>query len=586
MAAICASANSAEPRTSNERGRAAMAELRDLAGTLCAAHGATITVGPSGQRGLCAKGCKTEALLEYARSLNGHVPRGGDQPGVSDASDNESPAAEERVSSGRAKQRPPVDEAGGLGTEKSGASENGNNEYGKRDGRGQVAPVDSWKLVLYSRTQDQLEKTTKEHPIALDMLKADTLENFIGYVNGQRNIPSDPLTRDPELTPIEIDEEIQVIARALREGYQVPAVSNGHALVELPAIAWEDFGGALIANEEYLKRTAVIDKLGYTSSVMLITGGKHAGKSTLARWMAICVAKGWPFLGREVKQGPVFYVASEDETMAARQELIRLGWTHEDPIRFLPASKIGDNPERFLDQLAIEVKRHGAVLVILDMLFDFVRIPDEMSYAGTREALGKIQMLASLGECLVATTHHAPKYLETTDAAVTALGSQGLAARVSPILLVRKHGPGLHSIVSTTIRDPRGEAIPESKLVRNVDGSVTLGGGFKLWMQAEVFMPKVLELLETEPGQELTASDVKEALGISYQLASGSLSKLYKEHKIGRTGEGKKGKPFRYSADAPDSSVANGKDPHPDSSQGYTPDENGNPDDGRYGYKG
>jgi hypothetical protein len=382
------------------------------------------------------------------------------------------------------------------------------------------------------------------------------------------------------LSASELLEELEAIA-TLAVG---PVHGNG-TVAELPAIAWENFDGALIANEEYLKRTAIIEKLGYTNSVMLITGGKHAGKSTLARWMAICVANGWPFLGREVHQGPVFYVASEDETMAARQELIRLGWTNSVPISFLPASKIGDNPDVFLDRLAIEVKKRGAVMVVLDMLFDFVRIPDEMSYAGTREALGKIQMLASIGECLVATTHHAPKYLETADAAVTALGSQGLAARVSPILLVRKHGPGLHSIVSTTVRDPRGEAVPESKLIRNVDGSVTLGGGWKLWMQAEVFMPRVLELLETEPGQELTAGDVKEALGISYQLASGSLSKLFKESKIARTGEGKKGKPFRYSADAPDISPANDKPTPVNSSQGRTPEENTNPDDGRYGYK-
>jgi hypothetical protein len=543
-----------------------MAELKDLAGLKCPLHpAADITVGPSGKRALCAAGCKTEQLAIYAASLNGHLE----------------------------KKSPPPKEYGGQQT---------------ADGQPQNAPkpkpAQDQEIEILHAWRDRIEN------LCFALLKADS-EYHKGHLTVEMVV--EPLTieiaaairsslfdvehavyKAPDrLTPIEVQEEIDPAIRRAWERFKRQArndliASNGKVPAQTEAalpIAWEDFGGALTANEEYLKRTAIIEKLGYTSSVMLITGGKHAGKSTLARWLAVCVAKGWPFLKREVKQGPVFYVASEDETMAARQELIRLGWTQSDPISFLAASKIGDDPEVFLGRLASVVKERGAALVVLDMLFDFVHIPDEMSYSGTREALGKIQTVASFGECLVVTTHHAPKYLETADAAVTALGSQGLAARVSPILLVRKHGPGLHSIVSTSVRDPRGEAIPESKLLRNVDGSVVLGDSWKMWMQAEVFMPRVLELLQTEPGQELTAGDVKEALGISYQLASGSLSKLYKENQIGRTGEGKKGKPFRYSADAPDSSAANAQTGNSDSSQGSTPDENVNPNDGRFGYK-
>lgn len=311
-------------------------------------------------------------------------------------------------------------------------------------------------------------------------------------------------------------------------------------------IVWEGFEAAQAANEEYLKRTPVIDKLCYSSAVSLITGGKHAGKSTLARWMAICVAKGWPVLGRDVTQGPVFYIASEDETMAARQELIRLGWTQADPLRFYPAQNV-DDPDRFLGRLTEEIKRYGVRFVVLDMLFDFVRIADEMSYAGTREALGKIQNVASQSGAHIVPIHHAPKNAMIGDAAVAALGSQGLAARVSPIILVRRFGPGVHSISSTSVRDPRGEALIESRLIRNEDGSVTLGGAFKNYMLAEVYTERVIEILESEEGAEYTAGDMATALDISYQVASKCLSLLYKQGLAGRDGTGKKGKPFRYS---------------------------------------
>ena len=313
-------------------------------------------------------------------------------------------------------------------------------------------------------------------------------------------------------------------------------------------IPWEGFDDALLANAEYLERTAVIDKLCYSSAVSMITGGKHAGKSTLARWMAICVSKGYDFLRRSVNQGPVLYIASTDETMAARQELIRLGWSRDDHLRFLSASKLQiDDQQEFLIRLTAEITRMRAVLTIVDMLFDFIPIDDEMSYAGTRKAVGLIQKVASGSGSHIVAIHHAPKNANIGDAAVAALGSQGLAARVSPIILVRRFGPGVHSVSSTDVRDPRGQSIPDSRLVRNEDGSVELGGAFKNYMLAEVYSERVKELLEADPGTEMTAPEVSEALTITYEVARACLSSMCRNGLIQRSGSGKKGKPYRYS---------------------------------------
>lgn len=146
------------------------------------------------------------------------------------------------------------------------------------------------------------------------------------------------------------------VARLLSRTEISPAQTQTAAVV-----AWEGMDAAIAANEAYLARTAVIDRLCYSHAVSMITGGKHAGKSTLARWLAICVAKGYPFLGREVRQGPVFYIASEDETMAARSELIRLGWAAADPLQFLSAQNISsERPEEFLEQLTGEIQRRRA----------------------------------------------------------------------------------------------------------------------------------------------------------------------------------------------------------------------------------
>jgi hypothetical protein len=288
----------------------------------------------------------------------------------------------------------------------------------------------------------------------------------------------------------------------------------------------------------------------------MITGGKHAGKSTLARWMAICVAKGLQFLRRDIVQGPVVYIASEDEAMPARQELIRLGWNPDDPLRFLSASNAPtDDRIKMLEAISRDVAAHQVSMVVFDMLFDFVDIRDEMSYAGTREAVGRIQQVASQTNAHIVVIHHAPKNAAIGDAAVAALGSQGLAARVSPIILVRRFGPGVHSILSTGVRDPRGEMIPESRLLKHEDGSVSLGGAWKTYMLAEAYNDRVLEFIGQEEGAEVTASDVADGLMLQYEVARACLSSLWKAGAIERTGQGKKGKPFRYTAKLNNSSI-------------------------------
>lgn len=436
----------------------------------------------------------------------------------------------------------------------------------------------SWKIIVSDQVvqflkKPEIAKWFTDDPVMLQ-------EGMIKWL--KESGPPTPIF----LSATEVEEEYWDIVR-----HYVPLPKNLDD-PPLTPIKWETFDSAVVANEAYLLRTPVVEALCYSSAVSMITGGKHAGKSTLARWMAVCVSKGWQFLGRQVTQGPVFYIASEDETMAARQELIRLGWNNNDPLRFLSAQNIADieAPEKFLASLAGEIKRAKAVLVVLDMLFDFVRISDEMSYAGTRHAVGAIQQVASESEGHIVAIHHAPKNALIGDAAVAALGSQGLAARVSPIVLVRRFGPGVHSISSTSVRDPRGKPILESRLVKNEDGSVELGGAWKNYMLAEVYVERVKELLEAEPGAELTAPEVAENLTISYEVARSCLSTMYRNGLVSRQGSGKKGKPFRYSSLISSTNDLNRDSPFPPSvgDVGYLDNPESAPkyeEQGRFGYK-
>ncbi len=392
--------------------------------------------------------------------------------------------------------------------------------------------IAQWQGAMYDEARRLIQQPLYREQDSL-MLQLATVAN-----NAPR---TSALIWPPGVGENELEGALAIVAQ---KALAANGVAKPAAAIVIP---WESHESALQANEAYLARTPVIDRLCYSSSVSMITGGKHAGKSTLARWMAICVAKGLTFLKRPVVQGPVVYIASEDETMAARQELLRLGWEPDDPIKFLSAGNTGVSDRvKLLEAIARDIKAHGVLLVIFDMLFDFVDISNEMSYAETQRALGRIQDVASVTKAHVVTTHHAPKHSQSSEAGVTALGSQGLAAKVSPIILVRRFGPGVHSVVSTEVRDPRGEAIIESRLLRHEDGSVTLGGVWKTYMLAEAYSERVLEFIDAEEGGEVTAGDLAAGLDIAYPVARACVSSLYKNGALDRFGEGKKGKPFRY----------------------------------------
>jgi hypothetical protein len=73
-------------------------------------------------------------------------------------------------------------------------------------------------------------------------------------------------------------------------------------------------------------------------------------------------------------------------------ELLRMGWNKNDPLELVHCSPgIYPDPEKILAALGTAALRVNSTLIILDMLFDFAKIRDEMSYAGTREASAKFK---------------------------------------------------------------------------------------------------------------------------------------------------------------------------------------------------
>jgi bifunctional DNA primase/polymerase-like protein/primase-like protein/AAA domain-containing protein len=329
------------------------------------------------------------------------------------------------------------------------------------------------------------------------------------------------------------------------------AISNGHPVAEIkprvPAIIAEDYDAAVLSNAEYLQRPMIIDRLGFSQGIALAVGGKHMGKTTNVRTVALSVMQGLPVWDRETRQGYVIYAASDDEYPTTRMELLRMGWrANSDPLKLVRINpEQAAEPEAVLADLADLANSTGAILIILDMLFDFARIKDEMGYAHTREAVGKIQTLADQTKALILATHHSPKYMtDAMSAATAALGSQGIAARFSPIILTRKWADDLYTVDSTTTRDPRGVAIPPTCLTLDAQGWCRTAGEFKAWMKWKMFAERVMGMFEGgEPGRELSVEAISRDLELSRQIVQNTLYNLFKARKLERE---KKGKGYRY----------------------------------------
>lgn len=380
--------------------------------------------------------------------------------------------------------------------------------------------------------------------LLLEPLRAD-LKQGIALMSQRGSPPPDGLSESGA------NESIDHLSKLAIEAWANRPIWNGatkRSAMEL--IVCENAEQAIVSNAEYLSRLPIIDRLYYTQHISLGVGGKHEGKTTDVRTEALAVASGLPVYNRPTTQTPVIYAASDDEYPTTRMELLRMGWQERRipliMVRVQTAEGNASEPERVLAALARLAEKEGAHFIVLDMLFDFVRIADELKYAHTREAIGKIQILADEIKGHVRSTHHSPKWMpDAASAAKAALGSQGIAARFSPILLSKKWAEGLYTVESTATRDPRGEALPVLCVERGDDGWAQIKGPFASWMKWRMYSDRILGLFQGgEPGRRMSVSQMVEALEINrpeiqnacYQMCQGDQAVLQREGTKGRGG--------------------------------------------------
>ena len=109
---------------------------------------------------------------------------------------------------------------------------------------------------------------------------------------------------------------------------------------------------------------------------MLVAKPK-AGKSTLARNLALAIAQGKKFLDNATQQGTVIYLALEEKRSEVKKHFREMGATGEENIYIFAASA----PVDALQQIRLEAEEKKPVLIIIDPLFRLTRVKDGNDYA-------------------------------------------------------------------------------------------------------------------------------------------------------------------------------------------------------------
>lgn len=287
----------------------------------------------------------------------------------------------------------------------------------------------------------------------------------------------------------------------------------------------------------YGKTEWLVKDLLTTDGLSLLVAKPKVGKSTLARQLAVCVASGNQFLGREVKQGYVVYITFEEPKQRIQEHFTKI-----DSKSYLPMSIYADTdkPEDTILWLTDEIKRIKPVLVIVDTLFRFTKAKQINDYTEITEVLNPILAIARKYSTHILCIHHANK--GGSDDGNAVLGSTSIFGTTDTLInLVRKD-----NVIAISTEQRYGEGMPSTILNLDKDSMTYSLGMTKSQSNLERVREDILSFLDTYDSP-IIAKELEENIEAKSKVFDTALKELLAENLIQRTGTGKKGNPYLYS---------------------------------------
>jgi hypothetical protein len=281
----------------------------------------------------------------------------------------------------------------------------------------------------------------------------------------------------------------------------------------------------------------IVNNLLVAGTTSAVVGKPKAGKGTLARNLALAVARGDDFLGFSTRQGEVIYLALEEREADVRDDFRAMGADGGEPILIHAAAAPADGIRALCDL----VRDRKPLLVVIDTLFRLVRIKDECAYAETYAALGPLVDAARETGTHIQLVHHAGK-TPKTDAIDAPLGSTAIGGAVCTLVVLKR--TERYRTVQTVQRI--GQDMPEIVLRFDPETRRLSVGGTRFEADTAATGEEILAFLEaaTEPKGEAV---ITEAVEGRTRIVREALRQLVRQGKVSREGQGKKGSPYTYS---------------------------------------
>jgi hypothetical protein len=273
----------------------------------------------------------------------------------------------------------------------------------------------------------------------------------------------------------------------------------------------------------------------------LLAAKPKAGKSTLARCLALAVSRGADFLGQPSQQGPVLYLALEEKRSEVRKHFKAMG-AKDDPI-FIFTSP---SPQDGLDQLRLAAEREKPMLIIVDPLFKFVRVKDSNDYAAITIALEPLLTLARETGAHVLAVHHLGKGEREGGDAI--LGSTAIYAAVDTALLMKRTEK--YRTLSSVQR--YGEDLDEITLTFDPTSRTITAGPSRQEADTQEAAQVIVAFLTAQP-EAAEEKTILEAVEGRRALKVKALRWLVETQAVIRSGKGGRGDPYRYSVSTPES---------------------------------
>ncbi len=309
-------------------------------------------------------------------------------------------------------------------------------------------------------------------------------------------------------------------------GKAAPPVSTGLVLKPLSELLSQP-----VVPVDYLWEGVLV-----AGSVSMAAAKSKVGKSTLARNLAIAVARGEPFLGRKTKKGSVVYLVLEERREDATTDFRAMGADGAEDILIAEAGTMAD--------VVKTIQERKPALLVVDPMIRLVRVQDANAYAELYGALGPLIDVARETQTHVLCLHHSSK-LAKSDAIDSPLGSTAMSGAVSTLIVVKRLET--HRTIQTVQRI--GRDMPETVLQFDETTKHLSLGGSREDVEVNEVACRILAFMEAD--HPLTEREINSGIEGRNRCKAQALRRLTAQGKLTRSGTGKKGDSYHYSVSTP-----------------------------------